>query len=71
MTALEESNGCACSIIKVRTLLTHSHRMSIYAGVEWGELYDLGDDPHECVNRWDDPDARPWRRSSPSISSGA
>ena len=41
---------------RVRTLLTERHRLSVYAGVPWGELYDLVDDPHELVNRWADPD---------------
>ena len=27
--------------------------MTIYHGVEWGELYDLEEDPHECTNLWD------------------
>ena len=26
-----------------------------YDGTE-GELYNVDDDPHQCVNRWDDPD---------------
>ena len=37
-----------------------------YDGTE-GELYDVDDDPHQCENRWDDPDVqggarRPRRR---------
>lgn len=44
--------------VKVRTLITRTHRLSIFAGVTWGELYDLEDDPHECINRWNDPGAR-------------
>jgi arylsulfatase A-like enzyme len=31
-----------------------------YDGTE-GELYDLGDDPHQHVNRWDDPTVQSWR----------
>ena len=27
-------------------------------GVAWSELYDLQEDPHALVNRWDDPGAR-------------
>ena len=41
--------------IRMRTLVDGRHRLSIYDGVPWGELYDLPDDPHEIVNRWDDP----------------
>jgi len=40
---------------KMRTLLTGTHRLSVYAGAPWGELYDFGEDPDECVNLWDDP----------------
>ncbi len=43
---------------RVRTLVTERHRLSLYDGVAWGEFYDLAEDPHECVNRWDDPAAR-------------
>ncbi|MBL0422967.1 sulfatase-like hydrolase/transferase [Ramlibacter sp. AW1] len=39
---------------RMRTLQTERHRLSIYAGAEWGELYDLHDDPHESRNLWDD-----------------
>ena len=28
--------------------------MSVYQGVEWGEIYDLENDPDEMVNLWDD-----------------
>jgi arylsulfatase A-like enzyme len=31
-----------------------------YEGTE-GELYDLGDDPHQFVNRWDDPQCKALR----------
>ena len=41
--------------VRVRTLLTERHRLSLYDGVGWGEFYDLREDPHELVNRWGDP----------------
>ncbi len=41
--------------VRVRTLVTRRHRLSVYDGVEWGELYDLDSDPHELRNLWDDP----------------
>jgi arylsulfatase A-like enzyme len=43
---------------RVRTLVTQRHRLSVYDGVEWGELYDLRDDPHELANLWFDPDSQ-------------
>jgi arylsulfatase A-like enzyme len=47
--------------VRMRSLVTERHRLSVYDGVAWGELYDLHDDPHECVNRWDDAGARDLR----------
>ncbi len=40
---------------RVRTLRTKAWRMSVFAGEDWGELYDLNADPKECKNLWDDP----------------
>ena len=39
---------------RMRTLQTSRYRFSIYEGAEWGELYDLENDPCECLNLWDD-----------------
>jgi arylsulfatase A-like enzyme len=39
----------------VRTLLADEHRLTVYKGETWGELYDHRDDPDETHNRWDDP----------------
>ena len=39
----------------VRTLQTRTHRLTIYRGETWGELYDLASDPGELDNKWDDP----------------
>lgn len=41
--------------VKVRTVVTATHRMSVFAEGAWGELYDLKSDPHEKVNLWDAP----------------
>ncbi|AZG11227.1 DUF4976 domain-containing protein [Pigmentiphaga sp. H8] len=43
--------------VKVRTVVTSSHRMSVFAEGDWGELYDLERDPHELRNLWDQPEA--------------
>jgi arylsulfatase A-like enzyme len=43
---------------RMRTLLTERYRLSVYDGVRWGEFYDRREDPHELVNRWDDPASR-------------
>jgi arylsulfatase A-like enzyme len=40
---------------RLRTLLSDRYRISVYAGLPWGELYDLSVDPHELTNRWADP----------------
>ncbi|OWT63517.1 sulfatase family protein [Candidimonas nitroreducens] len=41
--------------VRLRTLVTDGWRLSVYRGVQWGELYDLRDDPLELHNLWDDP----------------
>lgn len=42
--------------VRVRTLVTEEWRLTVYRGVEWGELYDLRSDPLELHNRWSDLD---------------
>lgn len=39
-----------------RTLVTDQHKFTVYPGEEYGELFDLHEDPGELHNRWDDPD---------------
>jgi arylsulfatase A-like enzyme len=41
--------------VRCRTLITERHRLTLYEGAEWGELYDLGSDPDELENLWFDP----------------
>jgi arylsulfatase A-like enzyme len=43
--------------VRMRSLVTARHRLSVYDGVPWGELYDHDADPHEAVNLWNDPGA--------------
>jgi len=40
----------------VRSLITLTHRLTVYLGEDWGELYDLVADPHETCNLWDEPE---------------
>jgi len=44
--------------VRVRSLINDHYRMTIYAGEEWGELYDLECDPDETLNLWDSVDHR-------------
>jgi arylsulfatase A-like enzyme len=39
---------------RVRSLITPRHRLSLYDGVAWGELYDRQSDRDEMVNLWDE-----------------
>jgi arylsulfatase A-like enzyme len=45
------------SRIRMRTLVTRQHRLSLYEGVEWAELYDRNADPNEMRNLWRRPEA--------------
>ncbi len=40
-----------------RTVLTDRHRLTVYHGRDWGELFDLHTDPDETRNLWNDPAA--------------
>ena len=40
---------------RARSLITEDFRMTVYQDVNWGELYDLANDPDELNNRWNDP----------------
>jgi len=41
--------------LRMRTWRTRGHRLTLYDGQEWGELYDLQSDPHELRNLWSEP----------------
>jgi arylsulfatase A-like enzyme len=40
---------------RCHTLVTEQYRLTLYHGNDWGEMYDLIDDPDEIINLWDDP----------------
>ncbi len=44
--------------LRMRTLLTATHRLTVYDGQDWGEFYGLVDDPLELRNLWNDPASR-------------
>ena len=48
---------------RARSLITRKHRLTLYEGVDWAELYDFGSDPHEQQNLWDAPQARSTRQA--------
>ena len=41
----------------IRNLVTNRYRLTVYRGLEFGELYDLKDDPDQTLNLWDAPAA--------------
>ena len=43
---------------RARSLITKQHRLTLYEGADWGELYDLAADPHEMNNLWKQPQAQ-------------
>ncbi len=46
------------SPVRMRSLIRENHRISVYNGVAWGELYDHSIDPHEQHNLWDKPESQ-------------
>ena len=40
--------------LRVRTFVTENYKMTIYAGEDYGELYELDSDPKELNNLWDE-----------------
>ena len=44
-------------IPNIRSLITRTHRLSVYKGHRSGELYDLANDPDETRDLWNEPEA--------------
>jgi uncharacterized sulfatase len=41
--------------VHLRTLITDDYKITIYRDADYGELFDLKNDPDELHNRWNDP----------------
>jgi arylsulfatase A-like enzyme len=41
--------------LRLRTLITPDYQITVYGGQEYGELFDLREDPQQLRNRWASP----------------
>jgi arylsulfatase A-like enzyme len=48
--------------LRLRTLVTEAHQLTIYAGQPYGELFDRREDPNQLHNLWDSPAHQSLRR---------
>jgi hypothetical protein len=44
--------------LDLRTVRTRSAKLTLDLGSGVGEMYDLENDPYECINRFEDPNHR-------------
>ena len=49
------------SAVHLRTYVTERYKLTLYRGHDYGELFDLQEDPHELVNLWDREECRALR----------
>ena len=42
--------------VHLRTYINERYKLTVYRSADYGELFDLQEDPQELCNRWDDPD---------------
>jgi arylsulfatase len=47
--------------LRLRTLVTETHKLTVYPGQTYGELFNKREDPDELHNRWRDPAYRKLR----------
>ena len=57
----QRTNEALGGVPRVHTLINKRWRLSIFDGVEWGELYDLENDPDEMKNLWDCPETKDFK----------
>ena len=48
--------------MRQRTLVTDEWHITCYIGEEYGELFNLKNDPEQLTNRWDDPECNEVKR---------
>jgi len=47
--------------LRLRTLITERYQLTVYGGQEYGELFDLREDPGQLHNLWNSPTHRALR----------
>ena len=61
MCEFDEDYTCAEARARLRCLVTERYKLNYYAGEDYGQIFDLRDDPRENNNLWDDARARDLR----------